>query len=120
MAGRFPLYTDADVQGPLVGALVLAGWDVVRAVDVLPEGTDDDVHFERAAQLDRVMVSNDRDVRRLAVKWLQAGKRFRGLIAWPQEHYARMNVREIVEQFEALAAQDDPFAYPIQYVKPKG
>ena len=91
MAGRFPLYTDADVHGPLVDALIRGGWDVLRAVDAFPERTDDDVHFERAIQLDRVMVSNDRDVRTLAVESLRGGKRFRGLIAWPQEHY-RMEV----------------------------
>jgi hypothetical protein len=58
VAGRFPLYTDADVHGPLVDALIRVGWDVLRAVGAFPEGTDDDVHFERAVQLDRVMVSN--------------------------------------------------------------
>ena len=45
-AGRFPLYTDADVKGPLVKALVSRGWDIVRAVDVHPEKTNDPIHFE--------------------------------------------------------------------------
>jgi hypothetical protein len=31
VAARFPLYTDADVRGPLIKALKKAGWDVVRA-----------------------------------------------------------------------------------------
>ena len=119
MAGRFPLYTDADVYGPLVQALVRFGWDVVRAVDAFPEGTDDDAHFAHAAQLDRVMLSNDRDVRRLAVVWLRQGRNFRGLIAWPQEHHARMTVADFIEQFDELAAKDDPFSYPIQFLKPK-
>ena len=119
MAGRFPLYTDADVHGPLVQALVRLGWDVMRAVDAFPEGTDDDVHFAHAAQLDRVMLSNDRDVRRLAVAWLRQGRRSRGLIAWPQDHHARMTVADFIEQFDSLAAKDDPFSYPIQFLKPK-
>ena len=34
MAGRFPLYTDADIHGPVVKALVSADWDVVRAHSV--------------------------------------------------------------------------------------
>jgi hypothetical protein len=34
VAGRFPLYTDADVPGPIVAALVRHGWDVARAVDL--------------------------------------------------------------------------------------
>jgi len=49
VAGRFPLYTDADVHGPIVTGLVDRGWDVLRAVDAHPQGTDDEVHFETAA-----------------------------------------------------------------------
>jgi len=49
VAGRFPLYTDADIHGPVVAALRRAGWDVLRAVDAFPEGTQDLLHFERAA-----------------------------------------------------------------------
>jgi len=51
VAARFPLYTDADVHGPLVKALKRAGWDVVRAIDELPEGEEDPPHFERAVEL---------------------------------------------------------------------
>lgn len=120
MAGRFPLYTDADIYGPLVDALIRLGWDVMRAVDAFPEGTDDDVHVERAAQLNRVMVSYDRGMRQLAAEWLRQGRPLRGLIAWPQEHHQRMSVGDIIEQFDALAAHEDPFSYPIQYLKPKG
>ena len=50
MAGRFPLYTDADVRGPLIKALTNAGWDIVRAIDEMVEGTKDPPHFERAAK----------------------------------------------------------------------
>jgi hypothetical protein len=57
------------------------GWDVLRAVDTFPEGTQDDLHFARAAQRERVMVSCDRDVRRLAVQWLRQGRHSRGLTA---------------------------------------
>lgn len=61
MTGRFPLYADADVRGPLVRALKKGGWDIVRAIDALPEGTDDLQHFERAVALGRVLVTNDED-----------------------------------------------------------
>jgi hypothetical protein len=36
VAGRFPLYTDADIHGPVVDALKDHGWDVVRAIDTYP------------------------------------------------------------------------------------
>ncbi len=51
MAGKFPLYTDADIRGSLVKGLRKHGRDVVRSVEAFPEGTDDDVHFEKAAEL---------------------------------------------------------------------
>ena len=64
MAGRFPLYTDADVNGPVVHALVDRAWDVLRAIDAFPEGAGDEVHFAHAARENRVMVANDIDVPR--------------------------------------------------------
>ena len=45
MAVRFPLYTDENVKGALIKALRQGGWDVVRAIEVFPEGTDDEVHL---------------------------------------------------------------------------
>jgi hypothetical protein len=30
VAGRFPLFTDIDVDGPLIKGLIRKGWDVVR------------------------------------------------------------------------------------------
>jgi hypothetical protein len=45
VAGRFPLYADADIHGPVVDALRDAGWDVVRAIDTFAEGTLDDERF---------------------------------------------------------------------------
>lgn len=89
MAGRYPLYTDADVHGPLIAALRERGWDFVRAIDLYPPGTADAVHFERAAKENRVLVSNDQDMEIIANRWLAEGRPFRGLILWPQEHYKR-------------------------------
>ena len=57
MAGRFPLYTDENVKGQLVKALKERDWDLVRAVDVLPEGrttkTNLNTLLERIACLSR-------------------------------------------------------------------
>lgn len=116
MAGRFPLYTDADVRGPLVRALRQVGWDVMRAVDVFPEGTRDDVHFERAALEGRVLVSQDKGVWARGARWLRDGRGFTGLVACPQESYYRMTYGEILAWFETLAREEEPFAYPIRYV----
>ena len=48
MAGRFPLYTDADLYGPLVEGLRRAGWDLLRAIEVYPERTLDIVRKDSA------------------------------------------------------------------------
>jgi hypothetical protein len=44
----------------LIKALPERGWDIVRAIDVGPEGTEDKVHFEYAAGENRIFVANDR------------------------------------------------------------
>lgn len=120
MAGRFALYTDADVHGPLVEALSSRGWDVLRAVDPFPEGTDDVVHFERAAQLGRVMVSNDRDVRPTR-RFLAAA---RSSLSRPHRLGAGAVVlrdrRRRLPAVRGVVAHGRPFGqYPILYVKPK-
>ncbi len=118
MAGRFAVYTDADIHGPVVDALLLRRWDLVRAVDVFPEATDDLDHFEEAMRQGRVLVSNDSDVKDLAERRLAEGRTFPGVVWWPRRHYQRMSVSDIVEFFDHLAQQDEPFAYPVIFLKP--
>ena len=114
MAGRFPLYTDADVHGHLVDALRATNWDVFRAIEAFPEGTPDDLHFERAAELDRVLVTNDQPLRAIAYAWLRDGRDFRGMITWRQRDYEKRSIGNILRDFEQLAQKDDPFGnYPI-------
>ena len=115
MAGRFPLYTDENVKGALIRALRQSGWDIVRAIDVFPEGTADDVHLEHAANQDRVLVTNDEPLQATAHQWLREGKTIPRLIEWPQEKYKRMTIGELVQKFSELAEQDQPFNpdYPI-------
>ena len=119
MAGRFPLYTDADILGTVVRALRDAGWDVVRAIDAFPERTLDSIHFEHAVRLGRVMVANDTDMKVLAETWAAQDRPFPGLVWWARAHYKRISPGEFVRNFERLAAQDDPFAnYPIVVISP--
>ncbi len=115
----FPLYTDADVHGPVVDALRRAGWDVMRAIDAFSEGTGDSVHFERAAKEGRVFVPNDRRILRIAHDYLKQARPFR-MVTWPRSHYDRMTGSDFVRAFEALARRGDPFprSYPIIHLKP--
>jgi len=118
VAGRFPLNTDADVRGPLIEVLRQRGWDVVRAMDVYPEATDDHVHFEWAARERRVFVAHDLHQNQAAQEWLRQGRPFRGFVTWPQLRHRKWSDGDMVEAFEKIAGEDDPFqsAYPIRYL----
>jgi hypothetical protein len=119
VAGRFPLYTDADIHGTVVDALRHAGWDVVRAIDTFPERTDAPVHFEYAAGVGRVLEANDTDMKVLAETWASEGRPFPGLVWWARLHYHCISPGEFVQSFDRLAAQDAPFAnYPIVVISP--
>jgi hypothetical protein len=88
---RFPVYTDADIHGPIVDGLIDRGWSVVRAVDARPEGTDDLHHFELAASFGRVLIANDKQMKAIAERWIEEGRSFPGLIWWPRTAYTVMS-----------------------------
>lgn len=120
MAGRFRLLADACVNDHLVQGLKARGWDIVRAVDLYPEATKDEVLFVRAAAEGRVFVTNDRPAEAIAVRWLHEGRPFPGMIAWPVAGYETRSIGELVEDFEELARLDEPLAaYPIKHLKAK-
>jgi len=77
VTGPFRLLADACVNDHLVQGLKARGWDVVRAVDLYPETTKDEVLFARAVAEGRVFVTNDRPVEAIAVRWLHEGSLFR-------------------------------------------
>ena len=89
MAGRFPVLTDACVNEHLVRALRDQGWDIVRAIDLYPEKTEDEVLFARAAADDRVFVTNDRPAEAIAIRWLREGD---ASVAWSPGPWRRTNV----------------------------
>jgi hypothetical protein len=117
---RFPIYTDADVRGSLVKGLKGRGWDVVRAIDIYAKRTPDAVHFEKAVELGRVLVTNDQPAIDIANHWLREARQFPGMITWPQEHYLRMSDGDIIRKFEELAEKDQPLDpdYPIVHFNP--
>ena len=97
MAGRFAILTDENTAKGIANALISDGWDVVRGIRTVEQGTDDDILLLKAVELERVLLTRDVDLEVLAHRWL----------------------REVAQAIEALAQQDDPFAYPIVYLKPR-
>jgi predicted nuclease of predicted toxin-antitoxin system len=120
VAGRFPLLTDENIDGPLIGALRSAGWEVALAGEIFGERTDDEVLFEYAAYHGLVLVSTDQDHLEIADRWLREWKPFR-LLTWEQGPYQHVRPRAFVSAFEELAASEEPFAggYPIVHLKPR-
>lgn len=118
MSGRFALFTDNHIRQQIVDTLSGHGWDVVRAIDTFPEKTPDEVLFEHAARTQRVIVTNDQKMHAVAKAWLSRGRPFR-MVFWPHERYRSMSEGDFLNAFERLARRPDPFAYPIEYVKPE-
>lgn len=119
MAGSFPLLTDEHISKALIKALRDRGWDVVRAVDVFGQRTDDEILLEYAAQQGRVLVTTDVRLEAIAVRWLREWRTFPGLVLWAQEHQRAMSEGDFLREFEELAAREDAFTYPIHHIKPR-
>jgi hypothetical protein len=60
----------------------------MRAIDVFPEGTDDEVLFEYAAKQGRVFVSSDEPAQEIPKRWLRES---RGFAAWRAGHRSITN-----------------------------
>jgi hypothetical protein len=100
-----------------VVALRARGWTVVRAIDVFPERTSDDVLFAYAATERLVFVTSDRGVHTIARRWLEDDRPFR-MIFWRFAHHARMSDGDFVRALEELAERADHFIYPIECITP--
>jgi predicted nuclease of predicted toxin-antitoxin system len=119
VAGRFPILTDENVQGPLVTALKAHRWDVLLTIDVLGQRSVDDTLFEYAAQHGRVLLSTDIDCLIIADRWIEQGRPFR-LVFWDQGRHQRVRVGPFLQALEALAAKDNAFTASIEYLAVEG
>lgn len=120
MAGRFPIFVDENSAKGIAKELIERGWDVVRGVRTLPQGTVDELVFEKAVELNRVLLTRDVDLEGIALRWIQQWRAFPGVILWRQERRReKSTIGEVVMAIEALALKDEPFAYPIVYLRPR-
>jgi len=119
MAGLFPLLTDEHISNALVEGLRARGWDVLRAVDVFGQKTDDDLIFAYALEHGRVVITTDRGFEKTAVRWMREWKTVPGIIIWAQEHQREMSEGDFLLEFDAIAVADDPLAYPVYHIKPR-
>jgi hypothetical protein len=116
---RFPLLTDEHISKALIKGLRDRGWDVVRAIDVFGQRTDDEILFKYAADEGRVLVTTDAPLEAIAIRWLREWRLFPGLVLWAQEHQRVMSEGDFLWDFDELADRPDALAYPIHHVKPR-
>jgi hypothetical protein len=116
---RFALFTDANVDGRLIRTLIQRGWPVHRSVDTFVEDEDDDVIFEHAAKKNLVFVTNDEDLLATGKRWLETDRSFR-MIYWEKRLQDRVSIGSLLEKFEKLADEQDPFLYPSAFCSPGG
>jgi hypothetical protein len=117
MAARFPVLADENVDGRLIEGLLRQGWDVIRAIDVFGERTDDLRLLVYAAEHSRVLVSTDIDHLSIGEEWLREGRSFR-LLYWSQARHHGLPVGRFLAAFERLAAKPDAFSACIEYLSP--
>jgi len=118
VAGRYPLLTDEDIEGPIVRGLRNLGWDVEHAFETFGEKTLDLRLFEYAASTGRVFVTTDVGHLRTAREWIDAGKAsgFR-MVWWPQRKTQELRASVVLQAFERLATKEGAFAYPIEFLE---
>jgi predicted nuclease of predicted toxin-antitoxin system len=114
--GRFPLFTDENVDGPILRGLRQRGWDVQHATEEFGEKTKDTPLLEYATELGRIFVSTDKDMLPIGKQWAQEGRAFR-MIWWEQKRTQRILLATVLDAFDELAAKDDAFLSPIEYLK---
>ena len=96
--------------------LLRRGWDAVRTVDVHGEGIKDPPLFASVAQLGRVFVTNDGPLHHVALDYLREGRPFR-MVYRSKKDDKQYSVGQILDAFDELARAQDPFRYPIYYLK---
>lgn len=115
----FPLFTDENIDGPIIRGLRQRGWSVQHAEEEFGERTKDTPLFEYAAKKGLVFVSTDHDMLPLAKQWLLEGRRFR-MIWWEQAETQHILLSVVLDAFDALTAKERAFAYPIEFLKLPG
>jgi len=103
------LASDADVHGDIVRGLRrrLPGIDLVRAQEVLPEGTPDPEVLAWAAAENRILLTNDRNTMvGFAYQRVAAGEPVPGLIATTNEQVIGLAIDDILVIAECMPEKE--------------
>jgi len=106
---------DHHVRQEITDGLRARGADVLTAAQDGTNRLPDDQLLDRAAELGRVLFSQDRDLLREAAHRQQIGGEFSGVLYGHQE---RLTIGEYIRELEliCLAGQPEEFANRVEYL----
>ena len=81
-----PLYFNHHMPRPILDGLRARGIDIITAAEDGYARAADEALIERATQLGRVLVSEDKDFLVITDRWLQAGRDFAGFVYAPRRY----------------------------------
>lgn len=91
---------DENIERAITVALTERGIDVVMAQADGHANTPDEIVFDRAVSLGRVLVSEDADMLAEATRRLRNGESFWGLVFWRQQ---TISIGMVISDLELLA-----------------
>jgi hypothetical protein len=108
-------YMDHNLPAPITNGLRQRGIDVLSALEDGASAWPDAQILERATQLGRVVVTNDRDFLRLARDHWRSGQEFGGVVYGPQR---KLEIGQCILDLELIAHTIEPeeMANRIEYL----
>lgn len=100
-------YMDHHVHQSITDGLRRRGVDVLTAFEDGREEEDDEVLLERATALDRILVSQDDDLLKIAARWQQSSREFSGVAYAIQQHIDIGGTIEYLELITHLKTADE-------------
>src|SRR6188768_2242012 len=97
-------YMDAHVPWPITKGLLDRGVDALTAQQDERDGHEDALLLDRAAELGRVLVSMDKDFRRLAANAQARGRSVAGIVAISR----KLSYRQCIDDLELIAKCSEP------------
>ncbi|MBM4094929.1 MAG: hypothetical protein FJ276_36790 [Planctomycetes bacterium] len=108
-------YMDVHVPAAISEALRRSGIDVLTSQEDGTREATDEVLLERAAELDRVLYSQDRDMLRIAYARQAARETFPGLVF---SHQRGTSIGQLIDELELIAkcVRADEVADQVMYL----
>ena len=101
-------YADENFHGTVLNGLRTRGIDVLTPLEDRHNETDDRIVLQRATDLQRVLISQDEDMLRIATERQRNSIEFFGLIF---AHKQRVSIGQCIEDLELICHYEAPEAF---------